>query len=353
MAPLDWGLGHATRCIPLIRELRRLGCEVLIGAEGKHAALLQQEFPDVTVLPLEGYRITYASSGSDFGRKMLQQAPRIYRAARKEHRWLLKMVPLHRIDAVISDNRFGLHHSGIPAVIMTHQLLVKSPYQSWTEAWLQRLNYFAINKFRACWVVDCPGTENLAGALSHPRRLPKRPEYLGLMSRFEYRDAGPSKYRLLVLLSGPEPQRSLLERQLVAQLLELDLPALLVGGEPGTPYDRMLTSRLRQVNHLKAAELNEALLQSDLVITRSGYTSVMDLVKLRRKAVFVPTPGQTEQEYLGSYLMEQGYFPCLNQDSFTLRQALELAGSFPFRSPEACSHMDLFREILHRFVGSL
>lgn len=353
MAPLDWGLGHATRCIPLIRELGKLGCEVLIGAEGKHAALLQEEFPDVVVLPLQGYRITYATSGSEFGRKMLLQAPKIYRAARREHQWLLKTVPLHHIDAVISDNRFGMFHPRIPTVIMTHQLLVKSPYPSWSEAWLQRLNYFFINKFRACWVVDCPGKENLAGALSHPGRLPERLEYLGCLSRFEYRDPGPSRYRLLVLLTGPEPQRSLLEQQLVGQLLELDLPALLVGGEPGTPYDRMLSSHLRQVNHLRAAELNEALLQADLVITRSGYTSVMDLVKLHRKAVLVPTPGQTEQEYLGQYLMDQGYFPCMNQDSFTLKKALELADRFSFRIPESCGRMDRFREILHRFVGSL
>lgn len=330
-----------------------MDCQVWIGAEGKHATLLGQEFPDLVILPLQGYRITYGSSGSDFGWKMMLQAPRIHRAARREHRWLLKTVREYHIDAVISDNRFGLFHPRIPCVILTHQLLVKSPYQKWTEPWLQRLNYFFINKFNTCWVVDCPGSENLAGELSHPQRMPKRVTYLGCLSRFEYRKVEAPIYRLLILLSGPEPQRSLLEQELIDQLLALDLPALLVSGEPGTPYDRMLSPKLRQVNHLQARALNEALLQAELIVTRSGYTSVMDLVKLRRKAVLIPTPGQTEQEYLAQYLMEQGYFPCMDQENLSLKQAMTLAAQFPFRTPEACSQMEGFREILHSFVGSL
>ncbi|MGH2645458.1 MAG: glycosyltransferase, partial [Chitinophagaceae bacterium] len=122
VAPLDWGLGHATRCIPLIKELLNLNCNVLIGAEGQQAALLNQEFPDLPILPLPGYRVKYNHGNSGYVLKMVLQLPKISKAVRREKRWLKQMVTTYSIDAVIADNRFGLHHPHIPSIIMTHQL---------------------------------------------------------------------------------------------------------------------------------------------------------------------------------------------------------------------------------------
>jgi hypothetical protein len=339
----------------LIRELRLLGCEVLIGAEGAQAALLQQEFPDAVVLPLPGYHISYSPAASGFGVKMVLQLPRMGKAVRLENRWLKKMVLLHRIDAVISDNRFGLHHPGIPCVIMTHQLRVRSPFGRRGQRALQKVNYYHIGKFDACWVVDFEGPANLAGALSHPEKMPRNAvRYIGGLSRFHYRDATETEplYDLLALISGPEPQRTFFEDLLLEQLSVSDSKALIVTGQPVSVSDRMVTEKIRRVHHLDADALNEAILRSSMIVCRSGYSSVMDLIKLRKKAILVPTPGQTEQEYLGDYLMGKGYFPCFAQKDFNIRDALQQASVFPYGLPSSMP-MDIYKPILNEFVQRL
>lgn len=332
VAPLDWGLGHATRCIPLICGLQQLGCEVVIAAEGQQADLLAREFPDLEILPLQGYGIRYASAGSRFGLRMLLQLPQIRKAVRRENRWLKKTAETHRINAVISDNRLGLHHPGIPCVILTHQLRIRSPFGRRTEQWLQAVNYHYIEKFSACWVVDYPGPENLAGELSHPQKLPgTEVRYLGALSRFRYQPVSGPRAGILILISGPEPQRSLLEELAVRQAATLDEQVLIVSGQPSVPRDERISSSVRLVNHLPSAELNRAILGSRRIVCRSGYSSIMDLAGLGRTAILVPTPGQTEQEYLAGYLMKKGYFMSVVQERLDLRTALQEAEQFPFR----------------------
>lgn len=353
VAPLDWGLGHATRCIPLIRSLLDAGCEVLIGAEDRQAALLEEEFPQLIVLPLPGYRIIYPQNGKRLGIKIIRQLPKILGAIRYEQGWLREMVKKYAIDAVIADNRYGLHHPRIPAILLTHQLGIRSPFGRKSEKLLQLINYLMINKFTECWVVDLEGNENLAGALSHPEKLPGRLKYLGCLSRFERMEGLTQKYDLLLLLSGPEPQRTEFEKMMVQQISGLPLNTLIVGGEPGKPYDYMLRPRIRHVHHLNAADLSLAIQESGIVISRSGYTTLMDLVKLRKKAIIVPTPGQTEQEYLGKYLMEKGIFYSVPQENFNLQKALEAARHFPFQFPEGADEMKGYQRIVHEFVASL
>ena len=187
VAPLDWGLGHATRCIPVIKELLANDCEVWLAGEGMQEALLRTEFPELPFLSLEGYRIRYPRSSSGFFLKIFLQIPTIISAITKEHRWLKKMVRSHEMDAVISDNRFGLYHSKIPSIFITHQLNIKSPLGNWSEKILQQWNYKYINRFTECWVPDLLGEDNLAGELSHPFRLPKTVlKYIGPISRFDY-----------------------------------------------------------------------------------------------------------------------------------------------------------------------
>ncbi|NSL89410.1 glycosyltransferase [Chitinophaga solisilvae] len=332
VVPLDWGLGHATRDIPLIYEMLNAGAQVFIAAEGKHAALLQQEFPDIKILPLPGYRIQYAQKGKFFGMKIIQQIPKIYRTVKYEQRWLKKVVKEYGIQAVISDNRFGLYHKDIPTVFITHQLLIKTPFGGWIERTLQKINYSFIRKYSACWIPDFDGSNNLSGELAHPAQLPPNTRYIGCLSRFEPKENVAKKYDLLVLISGPEPQRSNLEKLVLDQVKQLSVTALIVSGKPGTPYHEEIAPGITHVNHLNAKELNEAMLASDLVLSRSGYTTLMDLVKLNKKAILIPTPGQSEQVYLGEYLMEKGYFYSLPQESFVLKTALEAAAAFPFKS---------------------
>jgi uncharacterized protein (TIGR00661 family) len=351
--PLDWGLGHATRDIPLIHEMLNAGCQVFIAAEGKHAALLQQEFPQITIFPLPGYRIQYAQKGQFFGLKIIQQIPKIYRTVKYEQRWLKKIVAEYQIDAVISDNRFGLYHKKIPTVFITHQLLIKTPFGGWIERTLQKINYNFINKYSACWIPDFEGNNNLSGELAHPGKVPARTTYIGCLSRFEPRTDVKKKYDLLVLISGPEPQRSNLEKLILDQIKTLQITALIVSGKPGIPQNEQVAPGVTQINHLNASELNEAMLASDMVLSRSGYTTLMDLAKLNKKAILIPTPGQSEQVYLGEYLMEKGYFYSLPQEQFNLKTALDEASRFPFRSFHHDQDMNQYKQVVQQFVQSL
>ncbi|MVT07101.1 glycosyltransferase [Chitinophaga tropicalis] len=354
VVPLDWGLGHATRDIPLIHELLNAGCNVVIAAEGKHAALLQQEFPQLTILPLPGYRIQYAQKGWLFGWKIIQQIPKIIKTIKYEQRWLQKVVEEHHIDAVISDNRFGLYHKTVPTVFISHQLLIKTPFGGIIEKCLQHLNYSYIRKYNACWIPDYADANNLSGILAHPAKLPPvKTTYLGCLSRFENQPGISRQYDLLVLISGPEPQRSNLEKMVLEQVREMPISALIVSGKPGTPEKQQITPRILQVNHLNAKELNEAMLASGMVLSRSGYTTLMDLVKLNKRAILIPTPGQSEQEYLGKFLMKKGYFYNVSQHVFDLKEALAAVQAFPFKSFEHEKDMEQYKTVVREFVQSL
>ena len=328
VAPLDWGLGHATRCIPVVRALLAQQNRVLLAAEGASANLLQQEFPDLTILPLQGYRIQYANTRFGFFWKIFFQIPSILSSIRKEKKWLQQILGLHPIDWVISDNRFGLTHPSIHSVFITHQLAIQTGWKL-IDRIVQRCNYFYINQFTECWVPDYAGEDNLAGSLSHPVRLPAIPlNYLGPMSRMQPAPIEKTD-TLMCLVSGPEPQRSIFEQILVRELQQYSGPAILIRGLPlqSTPI-RSLPSNVVQYNHLPAKELNQWMLQSKWMIARAGYSTIMDAWALQTKAIFVPTPGQTEQEYLAAYLRHTKKYYSVSQKGFSLTKALRGLTSF-------------------------
>lgn len=333
LAPLDWGLGHATRCIPIIRELLAKGCNVWLAGEGIQKELLKTEFPDLPFLDLPGYRIRYANTKKGLLWKMIRQGPKIRRAIQQEHRWLKKAVKQYSFDAVISDNRYGLYHSKIPCVFITHQLCIKTSMGRWTEKILQKRNYKYINRFSECWVPDTIGENSLAGELSHPDKKPSVPiKYIGLLSRFSYSPLGDGgkKNHLLILLSGPEPQRSLLEEKIIHEISHYNSTAVVVRGLPGYASLIPSTNMIHFYNHLPAKELNAEMLKAEYIISRSGYSTVMDIVALQKKSLLIPTPGQTEQEYLGEYLMKNGIAPCMKQENFSLTAALETAANYSY-----------------------
>ncbi|UYQ92893.1 glycosyl transferase family 28 [Chitinophaga horti] len=326
---------------------------MLIAAEGKHAALLAQEFPQLTILPLAGYKITYAKRGVFFGLKIVQQIPKIYRAVANEQAWLRKTVKEHGIDAVISDNRFGLSLPDLPCVFISHQLLIKTPFGGITERILKKINFFYIRKYTECWVPDFKDEPNLSGELAHLEDMPGNVTYLGCLSRFEKKPNVTQKYDLLVLISGPEPQRTRLEELIISQIKPLPVKALIVSGKPDQAFRNEIATGITHVSHLNAKELNDAVLASGLVLCRSGYTTLMDLAKLDKKAILVPTPGQTEQEYLGKWLMDKGYFYNVPQHQFDLAKALKASKNFPFRSFSQEQDMNAYKAVVRRFVDSL
>jgi len=333
VAPLDWGLGHATRCIPIIYNLRQQGFEVIVAADGPVKILLKKEIPDVVFTELKGYKIRYSSSGAWLMLSIFMQLPKLLWCIYKEHQWLKKIITVYKIDMVISDNRLGLYHTSIPCFYITHQLKIKTGNR-FTEWLAQKIHYYFINKYTACWVPDNETTNDLAGELSHPKVLPHTPvKYLGPLSRFE-KITVEKKYDLLVILSGPEPQRTIFEDLMIAALKTFAGTAMLVRGLPGSAenddINSISNSRVTPVDHLSATALNQVIQQSKMIISRSGYTTIMDLVKLQQKAILVPTPGQTEQEYLAAYLMEKKIFYCVSQKDFSLEHALQQAAEFSF-----------------------
>lgn len=354
VVPLDWGLGHATRCIPIIKELQLNGCDVIIAAETKVQSLLQSEFQQLTFIPLPGYRVNYSRKQYWLPLKILVQIPKILYHVYVEHGWLKKVEKKFKIDAVIADNRFGLFHKHVPSIYITHQLLIKTG-TVFTERIARNLHYRFIKKYTACWVPDFEGHENLAGELSHAAVVPDNVNYIGCLSRFELSTTPKKEIELLIILSGPEPQRSIFEELVLTQLKSFAGAAMLVRGLPGN-HERLATTEMTGdniiiKNHLTATELNDAILNAAWVIARSGYTTVMDLVKLKQRAILVPTPGQTEQEYLADHLMDKQLFFSVKQDEFVLEKALQQASNFPFIMPNL--DMNLYKSTIRQFVESL
>jgi hypothetical protein len=320
VAPLNWGLGHATRCIPLIQALSANGCDVLIAVPDSLRPLFAAAFPGLRLLPIPGYKIRYSKQPLLLPLTLLFQLPRLCYIIWQENRWLKQTIQAEQLDAVISDNRFGLWNRHVPTVFITHQLSIQTGFHV-TDWLLQRINYGIIKKYDVCWVPDAPGTPNLAGRLSHPAKpCPIPLYYLGPLSRFAPPTALALQYDLLVLLSGPEPQRTLFETKALTLLQSFVGKALLVRGLPGgdTPALPGLPSSVTAVAHLPAEALRLAILQSATILCRSGYTTIMDLVLLQKTAILVPTPGQTEQEYLADYLEEQGLFTQIAQRRLSL-----------------------------------
>lgn len=351
VAPLDWGLGHATRCVPLITQLIKLGCNVIIAAEGAQEKLLKTEFPYLDIVHLPGYRIKYSTNKRFFPVKIILQLPKILLAIKREQKWLQRFISQTPVDAIIADNRYGLHSSTIPSVFITHQLLIKGPF-AFAEKIMQRLNYLLIEKFSCCWIPDEKGKVNMGGLLSHPRILPKIPvEYLGGLSRLTKQPDGSMKYNLLVIISGPEPQRSLLEAKMLSELHSFKGQALFVRGLPGSEEKLTSTDNIIIKNHLTARQLEEAFCESELIISRSGYTTVMDICKLQKKAVLVPTPGQTEQEYLARHLQQQGWCIAINQQDISLETIVKRVQNFEYKLPQL--DMEAYKNIVSNFVNQL
>lgn len=330
VAPLDWGLGHTTRCIPIIKKLLDRNVEVVLAGNKTQQSIFSAEFPGCVFLSLEGYNITYARKKQHFASKIISQLPKLVHAVRNEHRWLKEIVGTHKINGVISDNRFGLHHSEIPSVLITHQLNIKTGAGFWADALARYMNYYRIGKFTQCWIPDFKGTPNLAGALSHPKKMPGIPVvYIGALSRMAKKKNEDTGNDLLFIISGPEPQRSIFEDLVFEQLSAGNDGVVVVRGLPDSK-ELPKANNTRVYNHLSKTELADKIAGAGLVICRSGYTSVMDINAMKARAVFIPTPGQAEQEYLGRYLHENGFALKFDQANFDLEKMLKAARSFAY-----------------------
>lgn len=318
VAPLDWGLGHAARCVPIIRTLLEQDAVPVIGADMAPLALLREEFPTLEHVRLPGMEVRYAAGRSQAW-AMARQLPRMLLQVRKEQHLFHTIRTQLRLQAIISDQRFGIRAHDRPSVLITHQIFPFSPF---AQAHARRINLRHIARFHRCWIPDDAQAPGLAGELSHGGQLPQQARYIGPLSRFA--DATPSAdkpaWRTVSVISGPEPQRTLFEKAVMQQLHSIAGRHLVVSGRPGLALRN--EGSIEIAGHLPAAQLQAALASAGLIICRSGYSTLMDLHALGRKALLVPTPGQPEQEYLARLHGQRHGHPVQPQEGLDVRAAL-------------------------------
>lgn len=323
IAPLDWGLGHATRCIPIIQSLLEKKCEVLVASSGSALALLRKEFPVLKFFELPPYGIRYPKHGS-FMLSIFLQLPKIQRSIRQEHKKINKIVQLHQVDLIISDNRYGCWVKGVSSIFIGHQLNIQ--LQGAWRVLKPLVDLFHLRKlkpFNQLWVPDDPGLM-LSGDLSKQKRLSVN--YVGILSRFSKKSL-PVKYDVGIILSGPEPQRSVFE-EIIFKQLPGNLSIIVVRGVIEGEGNWKQNGNLTTVNFLQSLKLEEIICQSKIIIARSGYSTIMDLARLEKQAILIPTPGQTEQEYLAQHLKNRGVCCTVDQYNFELDASLKKSGGF-------------------------
>ncbi|APY08118.1 glycosyltransferase [Winogradskyella sp. J14-2] len=327
VAPLNWGLGHATRSIPIINALIANKFEPVIASDGEALRLLQKEYPQLQTLELPSYNITYSKKANSFKLKLIKDSPSLLKTIKREKKITESIVESENISGIISDNRFGVRDKSIPSVFITHQLRVLSGSTTWLSS---KLHQNIISKFDECWVPDHTGTNNLSGALGHIEGYESSIKYLGPLSRFEKQDL-EKKYDLLVVLSGPEPQRSFLEVKLFDELQHFNGKICFVKGLIEKEQRKTQINHITTYNFMASQELEKALNESELVLSRSGYTSIMDYAKLEKKAFFIPTPGQFEQEYLAKRFEEEQVAPTCKQRDFKTEMLNEIENYHGFK----------------------
>ena len=352
LSPLDWGLGHTTRCIPIINELLHQGCNVIIACNSTQKALLIREFPQLVYVHLTGYNLKYGKKRWGTIVRIVLQTPKILIKINNENTWLNIFLKSQMVDCIISDNRFGLYAPGVPSVFITHQLYIRTGLGSLANRLVQWMNYRRIEKFSTCWVPDEQGAGSLAGELSNPAKLPAIPtRYIGGISRFNSCKLSTRNIDVLIILSGPEPQRTIFEKLVSGELKLLQGKVVLVRGLPKESSDVKEENNCTIYNHAPAGLLNHLICDSAFVVSRPGYTTVMDLMKLGKKTILVPTPGQAEQEYLAKHLHKQQRAYTVPQTRFSLTKALTAAKAFSYRQPALV--MDDYKEVLRSMVEKI
>lgn len=321
VAVLNWGLGHASRMLPVIRLLEEQGAVPIIASDGRALMLLQKEMPHLQFIDLKSTEILYPDSGS-MAWAMIRQTPMILKNIWAEHRETERIVKKYKIDGVISDNRFGMWSNVVPSVFVTHQVFIQVPPQhQWLSPIIFRINHYFINQYKECWIPDFPTEPNLSGKLAHSRSLDtSRFKFIGPLSRLKKENV-TFLYDLLILLSGPEPQRSIFETKLKKQLIPYQGKVVLVRGITESNHIEN-QGNITIYDHLTTEKINYLMNRSRIVICRSGYSSLMDLVTLEKNAILIPTSGQTEQEYLATHFKEREIFNSYPQNQFEVVIAL-------------------------------
>jgi len=331
ICPLDWGLGHATRMVPVIEHFIAKNYRVIIAADNRPLAFLKLRFPNCDFEQLPGFQPEYPTHGFLMPFTMMVSYPKIIGAAKKSRKNLARIIEKYQADIVVSDNRYELSLPGVYNVFVSHQLHIQ------TVGWQKIFQFFIdfnikkyLNHYHELWIPDEAGEHNLSGVLSHPvPKLKPKISYIGLLSRFSSQkpDVKTMENDIVIILSGPEPQRTLLEEKLKFQALKTDLKTLIVQGKPEENQDVRIKN-VRQISHADDQTMTAMIIGAKLIVSRPGYSTLMDLAFLQKQAAFVPTPGQTEQEYLAKKLMREKQAYCQSQKKIDLLEAYNARHEF-------------------------
>ncbi|MDZ7820978.1 MAG: glycosyltransferase family protein [Candidatus Marinimicrobia bacterium] len=323
-AVINWGLGHVTRSAPLIRHLLGSGNRVVLVSHGKALAFLRKEFPGCTFRDVRDRKIDYTRFPFMFVFKIVSQLPKMCFGWGYERKKMRELEREFRPDLIISEMRLGFWSKRIPSVLITHQLRFHlPPGLRWAEIFGEWFNFLVFRKYDNIFVPDTEGKPNLSGDLSHKGRIARHPKvrYVGCLSSIVPAEDTPEKdIDLLVSISGPEPQRSRFEAKVMEQVKEAKGRIVVALGEPEFGKDRTLEAgRVRIYSHLDRNTMADVMQRAKYIVCRSGYSTVMELLALQRSALLVPTPGQTEQEYLAGYYQREGLFDSCSQDALDLK----------------------------------
>jgi uncharacterized protein (TIGR00661 family) len=349
VAPLDWGLGHASRSVPVINECLAQEAEVIVASNGRALALLRATFPGLVALELPPYSIRYPSRNMYWN--MLVQSRHLLNAARREHRQLQHLIHHHRIDAVISDNRFGCFSKKRPSVFISHQANLPLP-PVFRQVAGKVLNA-VIRQYDQCWIPDIEGPQGLSGTLSTTSPGLKV-KYLGILSQLS-KSEQPALWpqnEVVALLSGPEPQRTYLEEKVLLQLKACGMKALIIQGKTEHKERLVPEGHIKTISYLTQHELSAHLQAARYIICRSGYSSLMDLAVLGKKALFVPTPGQPEQEYLARRMQKLKYSPFQAQSRLDIPAGLAMMPDY-HGMPTGLQQPALLREAVRGLLAAL
>lgn len=312
ICPLEWGLGHASRMIPVAAELIERGHKVLFASGTEHLNLIRSELPECELIVFSGFKPRYSKYLPQYIWLLFKIPSLIYHIF-SEHFRLKKIIKKHSIDIIISDNRFGLWNSEITSVYVTHMPRIPFPAGfRFLEPVGILIHRQIIKKYDWLFIPDMPTEPNLSGRLSHGLKLPDNTRYVGILSRFSKNSIATNKQsdksHNLIILSGPEPQKAMLKKKLTKIFKNKPTTTIMLGGAPDADIKKESAHNIIFYNHLPSQETFNLIINGKSIITRSGYSTIMDLVAIGCSALLIPTRGQPEQEYLAERLAKQGLF---------------------------------------------
>ncbi len=323
-AIIDWGLGHVTRSTPIIRRLINDGNRVILVSHGKALSMLKEEFPECVTRDVKDTQIVYPKFGWMFVFKIVSQVPKMLLGWQHERRQVQALIKEFNPDLIMTEMRLGFWDKKVPSVLITHQLRFHLPKRlTWAGIFGEWFNLIVFKHYNYVFVPDAAEEPNLSGDLSHNSRISRHPKvrYIGCLSSI-VPDANPPEkdIDLLISISGPEPQRTQFEKKVLSQLDKITGSVVVTLGKPATENNIIKkTDDVTIYAHLNRKEMNIMMQRAKYIICRSGYSSVMELLALKKTALFVPTPGQTEQEYLAKYYEKEGLFSYCTQDRLDLK----------------------------------